>query len=121
MSHLVVIGGTKGLGRAFVESLSGEFDAVTVLARSVPATADQTGPHYFSADAANPESLLTGLEQTFVRGGAFTAMALFQQFRGSSSPWEGKLATTLTASKLALDFFALHAAPTALLAVSSVS
>jgi NAD(P)-dependent dehydrogenase (short-subunit alcohol dehydrogenase family) len=112
MSHLIVIGGTKGLGRAFVESLHSEYGSVTVLARSIPEAADRKGARFISADATNPKSLLAGLEQSFAQGGAFTAMALFQQFRGSTSAWDGKLATTLTASKLALDFFAQHSEPT---------
>jgi len=112
MKHLVVIGGTKGLGRAFIESLKGDYDSVAVLARSIPETVGKSGVHFISADAANAKSLLTGLEQAFAQGGMFTAMALFQQFRGSTSAWDGKLATTLTASKLALDFFAQHAEPT---------
>jgi NAD(P)-dependent dehydrogenase (short-subunit alcohol dehydrogenase family) len=112
MKHLVVIGGTKGLGRAFVESLHGEYSLVTVLARTVPHVALPGGPCVIAADATDQNSLMTGLEQAVTRGGAITAMALFQQYRGSSSPWEGKLATSLTASKLALDFFAKHAAPT---------
>jgi NAD(P)-dependent dehydrogenase (short-subunit alcohol dehydrogenase family) len=112
MSHLIVIGGTKGLGRAFVESLRGEYNSITVLARSIPETANRKGTRFIAADVADRDSLLCGLEQAFAQGGAITGMALFQQFRGSSSPWEGKIATSLTASKLALDFFAQHAAPT---------
>jgi NAD(P)-dependent dehydrogenase (short-subunit alcohol dehydrogenase family) len=112
MSHLIVIGGTKGLGRAFVESLRSEYDSVTVLARSIPEAADRKGIRFIAADAADRDSLRSGLEQAFAQGGAFSGMTLFQQFRGNTSPWEGKLATSLTASKLALDFFAQHAAPT---------
>jgi len=112
MSHLIVIGGTKGLGRAFVESLRNEYDLVTVLARSAPEAPFRNGARFVAADAANHDSLQSGLEQAFAQGGALTSMALFQQFRGSTSPWEGKLATSLTASKLALEFFAKYATPT---------
>jgi len=109
MSHLIVIGGTKGLGRAFVESLGNEYDSVTVLARSIPEPADRKGIRFIAANAGDRDLLHAGLEQAFDEGGALSAMALFQQFRGNTSPWESKLATTLTASKLALDFFAQHA------------
>jgi NAD(P)-dependent dehydrogenase (short-subunit alcohol dehydrogenase family) len=113
MSHLIVIGGTKGLGRAFVSSLNaGEYNAVTVLARSTPEAASQSHARFIAADAMDRESLLAGLEQAVTQSGAISAMALFQQYRGSTAPWDSKLAITLTASKLALDFFAQHAATT---------
>ena len=112
MSHLIVIGGTKGLGRAFVSSLNGEYDAVTVLARSVPETATKSSVRYITADATNADALRSALEQAVAQSGPISALALFQQFRGNTSPWEGKIALTLTASKLALDFFAQHAATT---------
>ena len=111
MNHLIVIGGTKGLGRAFIESLDFDHHTITVIARSLPVTLP-SGVRYLVADVGNGDALRTALTQAVAEGGAINRMALFQQFRGSASAWEGKIAINLTASKIALDFFAENAAPT---------
>lgn len=113
MSHLLVIGGTKGLGRDFLASALSAHKRITVIARSVP-TANSATPHvrYIAADVAVPTSLLAGLEQAIADGGPVHHVVFFQQYRGQTTPWDSKLACILTATRRALDFLQGHFAAT---------
>ncbi|MEO5961209.1 MAG: SDR family oxidoreductase [Opitutaceae bacterium] len=104
MSHLLVIGGTKGLGRAFCRVASASYDRVTVIARTIPTPADSgTRVHYLAADVTHAPSLLRALDQASAAA-PVGHIAFFQQYRGTDRPWENKLASILTATRATLDF-----------------
>jgi NAD(P)-dependent dehydrogenase (short-subunit alcohol dehydrogenase family) len=104
MSHLLIIGGTKGLGRAFRRSASGTHAHVTVIARAIPAeAAEDKRVRYLAADVTDAPALRTALE-TAACTAPVTHVAFFQQHRGPDQPWEKKLSSMLTATRTALDF-----------------
>jgi len=110
MSHLVIIGGTKGLGKAFLSGLGTEQTHVSVLARTLPAERPpcQDRVEFIAADVTQGASLRSGLDRAIASGGKVSHLVLFQQYRGTDAPWEGKLACTLTATRAILDFCAPH-------------
>jgi NAD(P)-dependent dehydrogenase (short-subunit alcohol dehydrogenase family) len=112
MKHLLVIGGTKGLGRAFLHLATADYEHVSLIGRTAP-VADAIPPHarFFPADALDVTSLLRALSKIADTFGPISHAALFQQYRGSDDAWERKLACILTATKVTLDFIAQPAGP----------
>ena len=109
MSHLVIIGGTKGLGKAFLATAREEYAQVSVLSRTVPPETRAAGnTHFISADVTHPTSLRSGVEKAVLRGGKITHVVCFQQYRGSEKRWEGKLECTLTATRDTLELCSGH-------------
>lgn len=109
MSHLIIIGGTKGLGKAFLETIRGAYAQVSVLARTVPVGAKAIGNVYFiSADITKPASLKVAVEEAVARNGKITHLVFFQQYRGTEKRWEGKLECTLTATRDTLELCREH-------------
>jgi NAD(P)-dependent dehydrogenase (short-subunit alcohol dehydrogenase family) len=110
MSHLIIIGGTKGLGKAFLASVSREHTKISVLARSVPTVRRSSSGRirFIAADVTQPVSLHSGLKQAIAHGGKIRHLVMFQQHRGSDNPWTGKLACTLTATRDMLEFCRAH-------------
>jgi NAD(P)-dependent dehydrogenase (short-subunit alcohol dehydrogenase family) len=108
MKHLLVVGGTKGLGRALVEAAKDDCDHLTVLARTVPERSDNARISYISVDITERALLDAAFSKAVSTGGPVSAMALFQQYRGQTEPWDKKLAITLTATKHAFELFAKH-------------
>lgn len=113
MSHLVIIGGTRGLGKAFLEAGQAEYAGISVLARSTPKElrASSRNVRFIAADATNAASLKSGLDQAVAHGGPVRHLVLFQQYRGKTSPWDGKLACTLTATRAVLEQCCAHFEP----------
>lgn len=112
MTHLLIIGGTKGLGKAFCTAMSATPCRITVIARSVPASAVSTENHrYIAADVTVAASLKAALEQAVAQGGKIHQVAFFQQDRAKDNSWSRKLACTLTATHTAMEILQDHFAP----------
>ena len=100
MSHIIIIGGTKGLGKAFLETIRQDYIHISVLARTVPAESKASDSvHFIQADVTNPTSLKSAVGQAVRDGGKIKSLVFFQQHRGTEKRWEGKLASTLTATR----------------------
>lgn len=114
MSHLLIVGGTKGLGRAFAGSLGNDYDQVSVIARSEPKDwPDGTRRlRFVAADVTDSASLRAGLQQVVAEGGPLSHLVCFQQYRAKEDLWHGKLACILTATRDILEFCRDHLAPT---------
>ena len=109
MSHIIIIGGTKGLGKAFLETIHQDYAHVSVFARTAStASKDFANVHFIQTDVTNPTSLKTGIEQAVQKSGKIKSLVFFQQHRGTEKRWEGKLASTLTATRDTLDLCAGH-------------
>jgi hypothetical protein len=109
MKHLLVVGGTKGLGRAFVTAHAAEYSAVTVISRSQAAHALPMPVYWISGDATDSTSFATALDAARQHGGPLDAMVLFQHHRGAGDCWEQKLSCALGATRQATEFFAKNA------------
>jgi len=103
MIHSVIIGGSKGLGRAVAQKMITRGDKVSVISRSKPANTIE-GVNYFEADLADSANLTRVLEQISDMG-KVNYMVFCQRYRGSGDSWSGEIDVSLTASKLVIDFF----------------
>jgi NAD(P)-dependent dehydrogenase (short-subunit alcohol dehydrogenase family) len=109
MSHIIIIGGTKGLGKAFLETIRQDYANVSVFARTTPTESREfANVHFIQADVTNPILLKAGIEEAVRKGGKIKGIVFFQQYRGKEQRWEGKLASTLTATRDTLDLCAEH-------------
>jgi len=105
--HSLVIGGTRGIGRAVAQLLARENHRVSVVGRKIP---QQTldGVHYKAIDLLDETNLQAGLEQIVRDGGPLSNLVFLQRFKSEGDAWAGELATSLTATKRAIEFLVPH-------------
>jgi NAD(P)-dependent dehydrogenase (short-subunit alcohol dehydrogenase family) len=107
--HVVVVGGTKGLGRIVTEKFLARGCSVSVVSRSRPA-AFVDGPHlrHFAADLEKSDGLAELPAQIRDCLGPISYLVLSQRFRGQGDPWAGEIQVGLTASRSLIEGFAPH-------------
>ncbi|MBI5625218.1 MAG: SDR family oxidoreductase [Elusimicrobia bacterium] len=105
--HSIVVGGTRGSGRALVRLLSRQGHSVSVIGRH-SSPADRGLPHvrFVRADLANARCL-PGLRISILAwGGQIDNLVFFQRYRGTSDAWAGELNVSLTATKTLIESLA---------------
>jgi NAD(P)-dependent dehydrogenase (short-subunit alcohol dehydrogenase family) len=110
MTHSLIIGGTRGLGRVVANTLAARGDSVSIIGRSaVPQDelADATMGCY-PADLDDLPSLQGVLDQALEERGAPSYCVFAQRYRGKGDPWQGEMETSLTATKTIIDHLAPH-------------
>ncbi len=103
--HFIVVGGSRGIGRALVLALAGDVRAVTVISRS-DAGGDLKWPEnvaFAKADVLDGSSMETAVSKSLESRGPISGLAFFQRHRGKEGSWEGNLASTLTATRNAIE------------------
>src|SRR4051812_15134288 len=98
--HCLIIGGTRGLGRALIPVLEQSGHRLSVIGRR-PAE-EFGGPasvHYQSADVTDAPRLSSVLRDVTGANGPIGSLVFLQRYRGKGDDWQGELATTLTATK----------------------
>lgn len=125
MTHSLLIGGTKGLGRVVARQLAQRGDAVSVLGRSqIPAPEQSAGIiDSYKLDINDSAAVSTALEEMVAKRGPLNYCVFLQRYRGKGDDWVGEIQTTLTATKNIVEIISSHMAAEgdkALLMVSSV-
>jgi NAD(P)-dependent dehydrogenase (short-subunit alcohol dehydrogenase family) len=105
MTHSLVVGGTKGLGRVVTRLFAERGDTVSVLGRSeVPPDDLKSGDvRSYRADINDKDSLGKALDEIVAAGGPVNYCVFLQRYRGKDDDWAGELQTTLTATKNIVD------------------
>jgi NAD(P)-dependent dehydrogenase (short-subunit alcohol dehydrogenase family) len=111
--HTLVVGGTRGAGRAFAARAAAAGDLVSVLGRAPAASEGSSPARHWSVDVTDRAAVEAVLEEASHVHGPLTSVALFQRFRGEGDAWEGELATTLTGTKHVIEWTAAHAGSSA--------
>lgn len=102
--HAVVVGGTRGLGRATVRALSVSGHCLSVLARRLPDLSDQEkGVSYYQADVCDQHSLEVALDEAVTRSGPLNALILAQRHRGNEQAWDAELQVSLQGSRTVIE------------------
>lgn len=104
--QVVVVGGSKGLGKAIAERFVGQGYAVTVISRN-PSAGDSRMLHV-SADLETMTSSDAVVNETVRLGGKVRYLIFCQRYRGSGDPWQGEIQVSLTATRLLSNGFADH-------------
>jgi NAD(P)-dependent dehydrogenase (short-subunit alcohol dehydrogenase family) len=109
--HCLIVGGTRGIGRALTRLLAAEGQNLTVVGRRVPETVEPelAKVRYLAADLGHPSGVLAQVRESIRVQGPLTGTVFLQRFRGEGDSWEGEIRTTLSATKflvenLAADF-----------------
>ena len=121
--HVVVVGGTKGLGRVVTQTFLDAGACVTVLSRSAPTEWEGTAPLHLPVDL---ETLGADAAQAVAKavvsaGGPIRYLVFSQRYRGNSDSWAGELQVSLVATDLLMDAFAEHFVPAGDRAIAVVS
>lgn len=103
--HLLIVGGTKGIGRVLVEGLASTH-FVSVIGRRE--TAMQGDAWLWRTDVTDSAALQRTLPEIEAQHGSVSAMILSQRYRGDGDEWIGEFATSLSATKQLLEWAADH-------------
>jgi NAD(P)-dependent dehydrogenase (short-subunit alcohol dehydrogenase family) len=106
--HTLIVGGTRGIGRAVAARLAHSGHAVSVIGRSTPAKAD-ANVRVWTADVADSGRLATVLDEIGREQGRVSGAVLLQRFRGDGDDWAGEIATSLDATRQVIDWVGNHA------------
>ncbi len=102
--HALIVGGTKGAGRALAGKWIKEGREISVVSRTAPSgkLGPLAGVHYFQADLSDSKAVKKVVGNVLKRG-PIHDLVFFQRFRGEGDSWAGELDATLTATKNVID------------------
>lgn len=104
MTHSIVFGGSKGLGRVLARQLAARGDVVSTVSRSEPPVSERVkGAHYYCADIADAVATHVALEAAIKQNGAVNYLIFCQRYRGKDNSWAGEIEVSLTASKRVVE------------------
>ena len=108
--HSVVIGGTRGTGRAVVRSLAQEGHTVSAVGRRAPEKQDADIPSvsHWSTDLLDEAQTSETWNEIVQKQGPLHNLVFCQQYRGAGNRWKGELETSLSATKNAIESLAPH-------------
>jgi len=103
--HALIVGGTKGAGRAAVRLLSAEGYLVSVISRTPLPEEDRslTNVRCWGADISDSAAVRTALGEIVGSRGQPSCLAFFQRFRGTDDPLHGELEVSIRATKQLID------------------
>ena len=107
--HILVVGGTKGIGRVVARRLAEDDQLVSVIGRSQPASdRDQPRVNSWTADVADLPKLRATLGEIVAAQGPLSAAVLLQRYRGGGDDWAGEIGTSLTATRELIEWAGDH-------------
>jgi NAD(P)-dependent dehydrogenase (short-subunit alcohol dehydrogenase family) len=101
--HCLIVGGTRGIGRALTHLLAESGHNLSVVGRRLPEIAAPSNLRYLAADLSQPQGVLDLVRESICVQGPLTGAVFLQRFRGEGDSWEGELRTTLTATKFLIE------------------
>lgn len=118
--HTLVVGGTRGIGRAVVRRFCELGHTVSVLGRRDAAESKLAGVHALKVDLTNARRLKAVLAGALKAHGPVANVVFLQRFRGEGDAWQGELDVSLTATRSILEQLRGHfAKPGAVVMVAS--
>ena len=106
--HSIVIGGTRGTGRAIVRALANEGHTVSAVGRRAPEKQEEAMPSvsHWAVDLLNEDLTAKVWAEIIKRQGPLNNLVFCQQYRGDGDRWAGELETSLSATKRAIESLA---------------
>jgi NAD(P)-dependent dehydrogenase (short-subunit alcohol dehydrogenase family) len=106
--HMLVVGGTKGIGRAVVRRLAADDQIVSVIGRSQPARDSDQRIKSWAADVSDLAQLQATLGEIVRMRGPLSGAVLLQRYRGGGDDWAGEIGTSLTATRELIEWAGEH-------------
>src|SRR2546426_4476463 len=94
--HTLVVGGTRGIGRAVTEALVETGHFVSVIGRSAGSGTWPKAVRVWQADLSQIESLSEVVTQILRANGPLQSIVFLQRFRGNGDSWQGEINVSLT-------------------------
>jgi NAD(P)-dependent dehydrogenase (short-subunit alcohol dehydrogenase family) len=111
MKHVIIVGGTKGLGKELAAQFSRNETRVSVFGRTPPVELESI-VDYFPVDLADRAATKTVFESSVATNGPLDSLICCQRFRGQGDPWAGELDVGLTATKDLIEAASQRFSPT---------
>jgi NAD(P)-dependent dehydrogenase (short-subunit alcohol dehydrogenase family) len=104
-AHTLIVGGTRGIGRALVKRFARENQFVSVIGRHQPSEADARilGTRYWLADLSKRKRLSRVLSEIVSERGRLDNLVLCQRYRGASDDWIGEMDISLSMTKRVVE------------------
>jgi NAD(P)-dependent dehydrogenase (short-subunit alcohol dehydrogenase family) len=102
MRHTLIIGGTRGIGRAAARALVDDGHVLSIVSRRSP-PAKLKRARYWQADVADADTIGPVLERILQSRGPLTHLVFLQRYRGEADDWDGEMRTTLTATRNVIE------------------
>jgi NAD(P)-dependent dehydrogenase (short-subunit alcohol dehydrogenase family) len=118
--HHILVGGTKGAGRALARLLLSQGHNVSVLGRTRPSGLEGDGLRFVEADLERPDEAAGRLLEAIPGLGPIHGLVFLQRYRGKGDDWEGEITVELTATRKIVDVCIEHFAPAPLAAIVMV-
>jgi len=100
MKNILIIGGTRGIGRATAKELVSAKLCPHIISRTLTSDEDRLDNcSYYVADATDKSTIESALKDIASMDISLHGVAMFQRHRGSDDSWEGNLTSTLTATR----------------------
>lgn len=108
MTHTLIVGGTRGLGRALMRALAARGDRVSVIGRREPPDSDKAVPNvkHWKADLQAGDSALRAAGSAIAERGQLSYLIFAQRYRGEGDIWSGEIQVSLTATKQLIEALA---------------
>ena len=125
-NHSIVVGGTRGLGRALVELWAEEKGDISVIGRRLPDASVpplREGIRFYSVDLTKIESIAPAIDEIVQVAGQISRLVFAQRFRGSGDTLDGELDVGVKGTQRIIDYLVskdLFAEQCAIVVVSSV-
>lgn len=106
--HFLIIGGTKGIGRALVRTFAGKSRVISVIGRASISEEDKNlpGVRYWSVDLTDKQRLLVVLSDILNKSGKLSHLVFLQRYRDGGDDWLGEIEVSLTATKEIIEHLA---------------
>ena len=103
--HSLIIGGTRGIGRALATLFSTAGHTVSIIGRRAPAEADTKipGVRHWIVDLLEQDQLHRTLAEVIQHNGKLNNLVFLQRYRGQGDNWSGEIATSLTATQQIIE------------------
>ena len=106
--HTLIVGGTRGIGRAVVRCFSAQGHVISVIGRRRPPEARRANVRHHSIELTRTEPLAAALREIVRRDGRVDNLVFLQRFRGEGDEWQGELEVSLTATRVIIESLASH-------------
>lgn len=105
--HTLIVGGTRGIGRALVKILAKENHILSVIGRRSPSKKDRQIPdvHFWTIDLTDQKRLLQAYAEIIQQNGKLDNLVFSQRYRGRDDNWKGEIEVSLTATKNTIEYF----------------
>ncbi len=109
--HCLIIGGTRGIGRAVVKCFIQENYKLSVIGKRIPYEKDKEmqGVNYQIVNILDDQKLKGTLETLIQKNGKLNNLIFLQRYRDNQpDAWNGEIGTSLTATKNIIEFCKDH-------------